>query len=392
MTKDSLFADQLVNKEDDNNQQAAQDPAATQESSTSQDSNAQQAADPPVGTDPKTTDEPITTFYGDYKTKEEFDSHYNDITGRVTSYEEKIKAFDQDRDTWNADKANYERKISSQELFSADDDMLRLQKIKNEGNESKFKLFATLVMNKDSLSDLDMVKMDMIEKYPNTDQKMIEKIIRSDFGLDITEPVKEDNENYEVEYAKWEENKKEKEVRLQMKATEVKDKLYKEFNSIEIPSNKPKSDAEISILRGEAKKDWAPIMRNFIEGAAKLKHEVNFKWGDKEEKISFELGINPEQAKEYEEKVLNHVSNAGIKPEADNIKILEQEFKAVYLSENIAKISQQVFDKAVDTVNGYWKKQVGATGDLPPILDGPGADDPNNVSYEKGEAKIFGAQ
>jgi len=168
-------------------------------------------------------------------------------------WQEKEKEF---QSTIEAEKAK-------QNLFIADDNLARLNVLKNS-NEEDYNFYKSLVLN-DKPNAKDVISRSLAKKFEGASKEDIDGYIADKYNLDADIPNEDDYDDdniYKKDLAKYNRSLKFAEMTMEDDANKIYNGYMEDFNKIELPYNKPLSKEELVIKQNTTLEKWQPHIQD----------------------------------------------------------------------------------------------------------------------------------
>ncbi len=302
-------------------------------------------ADPPptdTGGDPPSSDPPSSDpppIKNEINFTELFGEGFNDINAVSKHFKERNQQFDgitKERDELKRKYEKQSKSISEMRGAFTNENLFKLDQI-SQKYPDKLSLYSQIALNPDTLKPIELVKMDMMSKYPTiTDEEAINDLISEEYAL------REINEEdlSETELADWERKKRLGLTKLQMKAEDVKKALLSTLDEIDVPQ---KADPEAQVKKIErAKQEWTPVIKGLVDNFKELPIQLPDKDGKLQDFTVHEVG----DISELQKNVVDYLANSNRPFEAETMNEAVNFLQSQFILQNFSSIVQTVANHA----------------------------------------------
>lgn len=296
---------------------------------------------------------PFKDEHGEYHFGKVFGKDYSDPTRIKPILEKagKISEYEKELETLRASKTQFEQQISelSKKPTYKNPTLYKLDRVFEE-SPNDYPLIQTFALGQ--LNDVDLIKADIRTKYPDLakDETNLQLMLENEYGV-LFDPDA-DNESKEYKAA---------ELKLRMRATDLRKNLQERLDKIEVPDPAKISEArtkEINEIVAKWKAPFGQIQKDFTKISITVPDE---KSPDKMvELMSFDI---PESERgEYLQLASQHIAASRLSPENGGAEQVSQMIKQMYILRNFPKIVAKVAEEASKSVNGKWRDIIHNTG------------------------------
>uniref|UniRef100_A0A6M3MEY4 Uncharacterized protein n=1 Tax=viral metagenome TaxID=1070528 RepID=A0A6M3MEY4_9ZZZZ len=321
---------------------------------------------------------PVTEI--DWKTFGDGVNTYDDAINKYKNVSNESKTLKEQREILSKENEKLMKEMQSVRSEIDDPDLFRLNKIKKE-NPDQFNVYAKIVLNKDGLSAIDLLKLKFIKDNPQFSDKpeKAEQYLRHKYSIDLDELNSEDFEEPEVNKRKQdiEMNK----MNLEVDANSVKREILNEFNKIELPKKAEPVNTD------ELKANWNPIVTELVNQFNELPIMVRG-INDKEPKEFMKFVVAPEQKQKFINLVNEYVVTNNMPFTKESLTQAAQFLMVSFQRENQYHINNSILQKARSMEAEEWEKFTNNPSALKPQERQPKSVSEYQESVEKTLAAI----
>jgi len=306
--------------------------------------------------------------HGEYNFGRVFGQEYTDPTKIKPILERaaKLPEIETELETLRTTKTQYEQELQALKTKPTYKNPLffKLDKIAEE-SPNELPLYQSFAFG--SLSDEDLVKADMKQRYPELakDEDSLKLMLSDTYGVYFDE--ENDPESREYQAAA---------MRLKMKATDLRAGIQSRLDKIEVPDA-----AKLTLARQEETKQlvekWKEPFGKIAKSFSKLSLTVPDDKDPKKEVMLMELDIPESERGVYLQMASQHIASSRLSPDNGGAEQLSQLMRQMYIVNNFSSIVAKVAEKASTATNGKWRDFIHNTGrkeNAPGQQHGGGAD------------------
>lgn len=290
--------------------------------------------------------------FGEFENEDEFKTTFNDFKEKASKYEEESIL-------WNKKQEELQKSIeeekANRKLYITDEKLARLNILKNK-NEDDFNFYKSIVLD-DNKDPRSIIASKTTKKYSDLTPDEVNSYISEKYGLDKPKPDEDDydtDEEYESALKRYERDMKINNIKMREDADEILDDYMKEFNSIELPFNKPLSKEELVIKQNANLEKWKPQIKDLTKSIGEMSFKVNF---DKEE-IPFDFSMNEEQVEKYSKVMSGLVHDNVIEFNEEGRKSVGEIMRTVIIKDQLQNMLNTVYEKAAEAISQKYEAAI----------------------------------
>jgi hypothetical protein len=282
-----------------------------------------------------------------FKTTKEF----NDFLSEHEDLKSKSATLSQTKADLEGKEITYQQKLKEYEEHGAieDEQYYKLAKLKKSNPDEAKLIEKVLFGNSD---DMDLIKMEYIQNNPSlaTDTKLLNHLIKKDFGLNVVAPDEEDEPDAYQDYIL---DKQANELKMHDKAESFKNKYLSKLDSIEV--TKPKTEAEKQTEFQQYLDTWKPTYQQLESTTDEI--FITDKGKDGTDEVFYNYKLNADEKKEYMAIIANTIGYGKYTPDKKTVDDMKQIADANFFYKNRVKILKHVIAETKKDEAYYQRKK-----------------------------------
>ncbi len=266
--------------------------------------------------------------------------------------------FEKEKKEWIDKEKVLADKLKKRESLIDDPTLLRLNKVKTDKPE-EFSLYSSLVLNKDGIKPIDLLKLKFIQDNPNYKEQpdKVDIYIKDKYGLGLKELTEDDEHTAEDVITRKHDIDMNK-MRMDVDATKVKNELLGKFEGIELPKAEvEKTKEEIQIESDNLKKSWTTYLDKLVKEFKTI--PVFFKGAKDDKRKEFmKFEVSEEFKKEIIPKLMDYAVNRKLPVTEDSLKDIAQFMMYEFEQTNKAMINSAMIKMARSMTDEEWIGEV----------------------------------
>lgn len=269
----------------------------------------------------------------------EFGEDITDFNTAKNKYQEISKKY-QESKTFKEKFEKQAEKISKMRGAYEDERFMKLDLLAKK-DPDKVPLYTQLLFNPDTMKPIDLVKMDLISRYPKfkEDENKLNTYINNLYSLGMTI----DDDLSDIERAEIERKINMGEVKLEIDSAEIKKSLMANLEELDIPEKLDKEKEKLLQQQkfDEVKKQWNPIIKGLLDKFEEFPIKTKDKNGKLQDFVTHKISGDKSV---FQENVVNYLTSNNLPFEADTVNKAVNFIQSQYLLNNFTDIVQTIIE------------------------------------------------